>query len=405
MKQLLLPFYFFVFIATFFLSAPLHAQFCGTIGNGGISPELVARGATYTKWSSERSATITYVKVKAHIASQPGPGGDAATVQQLQTALDLANQYFLPGNIQFVLCGQPDIIEDFNVDWYNGPAYLNPYHVYGYVNITVVYVILTPPNVSGLGMPDDALVDGYALNSIVLAHELGHVLGLYHTHETMFGAELVNGSNCASAGDFICDTPADPNLSLTGMLSGCTYIGTVTDANSQAYSPMVNNIMSYAPWSCSNMFTTGQFNEMHYVLDSIKTYLRKPGSPVIITPFPVTICPYAADINLSAVPSGGTFSGAQVSGTVLDPQSGAPGPYSVSYIPTSPPEPAMNYIDQYSYGQNLVDTLNDIWQSFTTYETGTLTKIDFLIRNLSSTTFTFKLFSGTGTGGTLLYSS
>jgi hypothetical protein len=46
----------------------------------------------------------------------------------------------------------------------------------------------------------------------VAAHEIGHCLDLYHTHETRFGTEAIDGSNCFTAGDLICDTPADPKL-------------------------------------------------------------------------------------------------------------------------------------------------------------------------------------------------
>lgn len=47
-----------------------------------------------------------------------------------------------------------------------------------------------------------------------VSHEIGHCLGLYHTHHGTFSAEggtpeLVNSSNSATAGDYIIDTSAD----------------------------------------------------------------------------------------------------------------------------------------------------------------------------------------------------
>ncbi|MBK9047683.1 MAG: hypothetical protein IPL74_13565 [Bacteroidetes bacterium] len=79
-----------------------------------------------------------------------------------------------------------------------------------------------------------------------LAHELGHYLGLYHTHETSNGVEYVNGSNCGTAGDLLCDTPADPNL-FSCSNSSCQYTcPTLTDPLGQFYSPLMDNIMSYA---------------------------------------------------------------------------------------------------------------------------------------------------------------
>lgn len=38
------------------------------------------------------------------------------------------------------------------------------------------------------------------------------------------------GSNCASAGDLLCDTPADPGLSETTVDTSCQYTGTAVDA-------------------------------------------------------------------------------------------------------------------------------------------------------------------------------
>ena len=42
-----------------------------------------------------------------------------------------------------------------------------------------------------------------------LAHHMGILLGLLETN-TGFAQELVDGSNCSTTGDLLCDTPADP---------------------------------------------------------------------------------------------------------------------------------------------------------------------------------------------------
>ncbi len=104
----------------------------------------------------------------------------------------------------------------------------------------------------------------------ILAHEVGHALGLPHTHGyTNFGTtdELVNGSNCSTHGDRFCDTPADPNI--LGLVNGaCVYVGNLTDANGQQYTPNTGNIMSYTNGNCRSHFSAEQHERMYDVASS-----------------------------------------------------------------------------------------------------------------------------------------
>lgn len=82
------------------------------------------------------------------------------------------------------------------------------------------------------------------------SHEVGHCLGLYHTFETHFCKEKIDGSNCSTCGDKVCDTPADED-----------------DYNNNGYNPDLTNIMSYYPFR--DHFTQGQFNRMkHYIFNT-----------------------------------------------------------------------------------------------------------------------------------------
>lgn len=117
-----------------------------------------------------------------------------------------------------------------------------------------------------------ACADGYVLQ---LAHHLGHLFGLYDTYH--IGDELVNGSNCSTAGDEICDTPADPFLRVVDrsfdneqdafqkallrlMEVNCEYTGSITDAQDRGYKPEIDNIMSAYPCKCR--FTDNQLRKM-----------------------------------------------------------------------------------------------------------------------------------------------
>ena len=84
-----------------------------------------------------------------------------------------------------------------------------------------------------------------------LVHLVGNYFDLLDTFEGN-GEELVDGSNCASAGDLICDTPADnyvPPQPLVPTwideMEPCRFVNGGTDTNGTPYRPDVGNFMSY----------------------------------------------------------------------------------------------------------------------------------------------------------------
>lgn len=115
--------------------------------------------------------------------------------------------------------------------------------------------------------PNRIFIDNLCVNNgNTLTHELGHFFSLLHTHgksNTALTDELVNGSNCVTSGDEICDTPADPNLSdkvkYNFLTKTCSYTGTVKDAKGQTFKPMLDNIMSYSEPYCMDSLTPNQY--------------------------------------------------------------------------------------------------------------------------------------------------
>ncbi len=94
----------------------------------------------------------------------------------------------------------------------------------------------------------------------VLIHEMGHVLGLFHTHEDRICNESTATGNCSSpllgkpicncCGDFICDTPSSNKIDIK-----CT----TTDH------PIDNNYMSYPDKYfdyCRTLFTSEQVRRL-----------------------------------------------------------------------------------------------------------------------------------------------
>ncbi len=105
-----------------------------------------------------------------------------------------------------------------------------------------------------------------------LIHQFGHFLGLYHTHEIIFGAALVYDANCMKTGDCCCDTPADPGI--TGVIDNkCDYTGSAKDSKNNFYVPSINNYMSLGNDACRCVFTNDQLNRVIYTLKNQKKYL------------------------------------------------------------------------------------------------------------------------------------
>lgn len=106
-----------------------------------------------------------------------------------------------------------------------------------------------------------------------MIHEFGHIFSLPHTHST---DELVDGSNCITAGDKFCDTPADPNL--LGLVDeDCKMTVEKTDANGDVYAPLLNNHMSYSRNTCRSSFTPEQIQAMQSTFEEkivSKKYLQ-----------------------------------------------------------------------------------------------------------------------------------
>lgn len=94
----------------------------------------------------------------------------------------------------------------------------------------------------------------------ILSHEMGHVLGLYHTHQPDDSPK----GNTSQTGDRVCDTPKSQSL-----------LGQVTD-KCEAASYMnvdrilIDNYMSYVPDQCRKNFTSGQIERMKWVIENSK---------------------------------------------------------------------------------------------------------------------------------------
>lgn len=134
---------------------------------------------------------------------------------------------------------------------------LTAHHQANRINIFYVNHIIDPPGVAGfadLGGINNTQGGGICIVKPggALTHEMGHYWGLAHPFEG--GDELVDGSNCQTANDQICDTPADPYVPFQDpslyVDGDCIFYAELQDANGDWYDPDVGNIMSYYPCAC-----------------------------------------------------------------------------------------------------------------------------------------------------------
>jgi hypothetical protein len=140
------------------------------------------------------------------------------------------------------------------------------------------------------------------------AHEVGHNLGLIHT----FGgsSECADGSNCTTAGDQICDTPADPYPSGLNCFnsSACTYDNMcLLDQNgscaTQAYFDFDPSIMMSYYHGCYTRFTEGQAEIMRGSVNGGPVSFVSQG-PFYITQPTIWSTPQQFDVDV-IIKSGG----------------------------------------------------------------------------------------------------
>lgn len=94
-----------------------------------------------------------------------------------------------------------------------------------------------------------------------LARLLGKYFGLLPTYHN--ADELVDGSNCQTAGDRFCDTPADRQV-VTSL---------ITDANGDYYAPHWGNLMRFVAVGDEYHFSPEQLNRMVAVMKTGRNYL------------------------------------------------------------------------------------------------------------------------------------
>jgi hypothetical protein len=208
-------------------------------------------------------------------------GDYGVTETALNNAVSGMNVYFKPIGVSFEFCEflyHPNFEHDIVEKEEEFDIIKKKYHSNYRINFYFVSELLPGGNLSEAGVATSGIGDltnngifilkGGGVGPGVFSHEMGHLCGLPHTFEGNC-IELVNGDNCQTAGDGICDTPADPYDPDQPMANfvddNCRFIGEQVDANGEFYNPDLGNIMSY--YNCGKCgFSWGQLNKMAEVI-------------------------------------------------------------------------------------------------------------------------------------------
>jgi Secretion system C-terminal sorting domain/Pregnancy-associated plasma protein-A len=235
-------------------------------------------------WNDQNEPGPFYIRTYIHvIRNSAGTGGQSAS--EVQEALGFLDQAFNPHNIFFVPDCEIDYIDDNSYFNINGTSAI--FSVNNHPDGIDIYLFPDRPfplNEGGGLASDFCSKEFYVagnfwlppytsiVRSHVISHEMGHCLGLYHTFDF---SDIVNDPNCAGGdsftpnGDFICDTPADPNMDFDVNPATCQWGGSGNDQNGDPFNPDETNIMAYSHVDCQNHFSNGQGQLMRNIIANL----------------------------------------------------------------------------------------------------------------------------------------
>lgn len=279
----------------------LHAQnnsepACGTVTSSesieyynSLKPEIKKYEEQYfslnSNFGKSGSKIVNSIPIKAHIIRNSN-GNGGLRVNDLNEAIEELNLIYANVFLEFYLSDGINYIDNDYLNHFNKireAALISNYYTPGVLNIYFFESVENELNINICGYTNNTgkldiivLQNSCVTNNSTLAHEVGHFLSLHHTQGPQnegLTTELVNGSNCDTDGDGICDTPADPTLNSYNVDDYCNYMGNERDANGERFAPDTRNIMSYAPKGCRSYFTPQQAARMFAFYKTAKNYL------------------------------------------------------------------------------------------------------------------------------------
>ena len=298
-----------------------------------IDRYLVNKKTAKTNPANSRNA-ITYIPIQFHLITRNNGTGGIQVTNMLDQLCRL-NEQFGAFDIIFYQADEPNVIAN-DVIYDNHTLTSGQFTMRQRRNREALNIWVTN-DASPAGGPEIGTVLGYfdptndwvviRKNQIsgsnnTLAHEVGHFFSLFHphlgwdsepysiqTHGMQVGTkspggrdtELMDKSNCETAGDMICDTDPDYNFALTW--NDCTFNVDVQDPNGDLVDPDETLLMSYFSDECTSKFTETQVEMMIAdVASPGRNFLRRGDyTPIAteITETPTLISPIESVVTSS----------------------------------------------------------------------------------------------------------
>lgn len=133
-------------------------------------------------------------------------------------------------------------------------------------HVVALYSAIGGPNNPGTFPP-------YHLGRTI-THEVGHWLNLQHTFNN--GCVGTTANNCATSGDFVCDTPPVANSTFgcpTNSPNTCTEVAPFPPPYAANMVDMYENYMDYTDDGCMNIFTLGQSTRINAAVSNLRSQL------------------------------------------------------------------------------------------------------------------------------------
>lgn len=248
-------------------AAHISSQICGTTITSPVPDWYHA--LLSNEQITPRSSSIDTVGLAVHVIETAS--GTDGLYEQFSEALDWVNMQFADAGLYFFICEWEELEGDPQFTFDKLDALNTSHYIDHRLNIYFVERIEDfGINIGGVGIMPwlgkreeryVALVHIAPDYPTLIAHEIGHFYGLFHTHEIFNGREHVARTNCTTTGDLLCDTPADPGLGAHNV-HNCIYQGNTLDPRGMAYIPETDLIMSYAPHTCRDRFSDEQLLRM-----------------------------------------------------------------------------------------------------------------------------------------------